>query len=155
MSDPSRMSFCHIEPEADFLESVASYDRSPLMEPAPPARFLEFALRYPFEMEQDDILLLSVYVEGRDIEYRFYDGPPPSGPISAYLPTQNENTAEVYWMSINIIRAASRMTCGWSMEERFELPKPPHPTKWQIDLLDAPIATDNGGTRLTRITAQE
>jgi hypothetical protein len=155
MSDPSRMSFCHIESEADFRESVASYDRRPLQQPALPVRRLEFTLTYPFDVERDDILLVSAYSEGRGIEHRFYDGPPPAGPIIARLPAQAENSAEVYWLSVELIRVRDRMTCGWTMEERFELAAPAHPANWRIDLLDAPVSTDDGGARLTRITAQQ
>lgn len=154
MSNPSRMSFCHIESKADFQESVASYDRSPVQPPALPVLRLEFTLIYPFDVERDDILLLSTYAEGRGIEHRFYDGPPPAGPIIADLPAQAENSDEIYWISVALIRAKDRMTCGWSMEERFELAAPPRPTRWRIDLLDAPVPTDDGGSRLTRITAQ-
>lgn len=151
MSDPSRMSFCHIEPKADFQESVASYDRSPLQQPALPVRRLEFTLIYPFDVEQDDILLLSAYAEGRGIEHRFYDGPPPAGPITADLPAQAENSDEIYWISVALIRARGLMTCNWSMEERFELAAHPAPAHWWIELLDAPASTEDGGSRLTRI----
>lgn len=154
MPDPSRMSFCHIKSETDFQESVASYDRRSLQKPTLPVRRLEFTLVYPFDIKQDDILLVSAYAEGRGFEHRFYDGPPPAGPITAYLPAQAENSTEVYWISVALIRARDRMTCGWSMEERFELDAPPYPTNWRIDLLDAPVSTDDGGSRLTRISAQ-
>lgn len=155
MSDPSRMSFCHIESEPDFQESVASYNRNPLRQVASPVRRLDFTLIYPFDVEPDDILLVSAYAEGRGIEHRFYDGPPPAGPIRADLPAQAENSAEVYWLSVALVRTKDLMTCGWSMEERFELAAPPHPTNWRINLLDAPVSTGDGGSRLTQITAQQ
>ena len=153
MSDPSRMSICYIEEPSDFAESVASYDRKPLVEAMEPLRQITFSLRFPFAVNQDDIIIVEAYSEGREIDHRFYDGPPPEGGrIIANLPAKEETGEEVYWMSIALIRVADRMTCGWSMEEKFVLPTPPHPAQWDIDLLSAPEATDDGGSRLTRIS---
>lgn len=156
MSDPAHMSFCFIEDEADFAESVASYERGPLSQPVAPTRVLEFALEFPFDVLPDDTLLVSVLSESRDFEHRLHDGPPPrDGRIKAHLAAVGPHTVEVYWLSVDLIRPSARMTCGWSMEERFELPAPPHADRWRVELLSERIATDDGGTRLTRLSPME
>ncbi|WP_281825211.1 hypothetical protein [Jannaschia rubra] len=46
------------------------------------------------------------------------------------------------------------MACVWAGEEYLTLPTTPHSPRWRVDLLREQVATEDGGTRLTRITPE-
>ena len=101
-------------------------------------------------------MLVEAYGAERGIAHRIYDGPPPPrGRIPARLAVPAENAAEVFWLSVELIRPADRMTCGWNAEERFDLPAPPAPKAWRVALLRDEKETEDGGMRMTEITAME
>ncbi|KIC35612.1 hypothetical protein RA26_17895 [Leisingera sp. ANG-M7] len=153
MNDFAIKNACHkIEP-AEWAEVVSSYERRPVAAPAAPFRDIEFNIEFPFPVSADDTLLLGAYSVGRTIDQWFHDGPPPrDGRIAARLAVPDPDAAEEYWLWVELIRPGKSMTCGWSMEERFDLPAPPHATQWRLELLPDRIPTGDGGSRRTRIS---
>lgn len=153
MNDLAIKNACHRIDPAEWEEGLASYDRGPITMPDAPYIDLEFSIEFPFAIGRDDTLLFGMYSESREINQRLYDGPPPrDGRIRARLAVDGEKPTEIYWAWVDLIRPGSFMTCGWSMEERFELPYPQYPNRWRVELLPERIPTDDGGSRTTRIT---
>lgn len=153
MSDLAIKSRCHQIDASEWNEIVTSYERAPITRPEAPFRNLEFFLEFPIHLKPDDILLFKAYSVSRNMVHYIYDGPPPrNGHIKARLAVDGEETIEVYWLEIELIRPSTYMTCGWSLEERFELPATPHPMHWRLELLAEPILTDDGGSRVTRLS---
>ncbi len=156
MTDPRNVQGCYIAEPPEWQEIFSSYQRGITSVPDAPTRAVTFILEFPFEVTKDDIVLFEAYGAGRGVEHRIYDGPPPEGgQISAQLAVPAKDAAEVYWLSVELIREAERITCGWNAEERFELPAPPAAGTWRVELLRDEIATADGGTRTTRIAAVE
>lgn len=155
MNDPAQLPFCHVEEEADFLESVASYERGPIVPVTGPTRAVEFQLAFPFAVEAGDILLVSAQGERTHQPLIFDGAPPKDGRIVAQLPVKDDTQEAEFWLGFDIIRRSALMTCGWSMEERFVLPASAHSARWRVELLAQPVPTDDGGMRLTRITPLE
>jgi len=154
MSDLTQLPMCFVETPEDFADSVSSYERGPIVPPADPVRSLNLEFEYPFTPEETDILLVSVYSETRGIRMRIYDGAPVLGAgIHVQLPAGSDDGEEVYSLAVDLVRKSDYATCGWSREEVFTVPSGAYPQRWHVDLLAEPVETEDGGTRLTRITA--
>lgn len=156
MSDPTNMSICFVEDDADFAASVASYERGLTEVPPGPLREVVLDLQFPFATRPGDILIASAFDEDTGDLTRFHDGPVPEGrPLTLLLPVADDPGAErTLLLQFEFIRPDARMTCGWTREEYLILPPGTAPTAWSVELLDAPDEDPAQGTsRLTRITA--
>lgn len=144
---------CHRVDSEEWDNVVSSYQRQPSAAVMEPFLDLEFTLDIPFAFKIDDILLLEAYSESREESVRFFEGHlPDNRHIVARLPASDGVSKEVYWLSIDLIRPNHLLTCNWSREERFELTYPAPPKRWKIELLQGPVSTSDGGSRMTQMS---
>ena len=154
MLDPKQVPGCYVADHDEWVDILSSYERGTSPVPAAPTRDITFVLEFPFPVDREDTILVEAYGQGRGVAHRIYDGPPPpGGRLSAQLAVPAEDASEVFWMSVELVREADRMTCGWNAEERFDLPAPPSPATWRVTLLRGETETADGGMRRTEISA--
>ncbi len=153
MDDTAPLDRCHHVEPAEWNELAANFQRQTITKPAAPFRDLEFVLDPPFYLKPDDILIFNAYADGRGIDHVVFDGNiPADGRIHARLAVAANSSAEVFWLGIRLLRPSTSTVCRWSLEERFELPPPPHASSWRIKLLPERVPTSDGGFRTTLVS---